>query len=245
MHAIADLMRAMGQEGEVVLYVQLQRALRIAIARQWRRPDTALPSERQLADELGLSRITVRKAIDGLVNEGVLIRRARAGNFVTGRAEMTLARLSSFSEEVRRSGKAPTSVLLDHGPGLASEEEALCLQRAVGSRVYRVERVRYADQVAVCVEQACIVDCNFGALELAPGSLYEALASRGRRPVTGVQRFAAQRMDAAYAVHLGAQAGEPALVVERRGYLADGGSVEWCRSYFRGDRFEFAAHLSL
>lgn len=244
MHVITDLMRKLHQESEIALYRQLQHALRIAIARQWRRPDTALPSERELAFALGLSRITVRKAIDGLVDEGVLIRRARAGNFIKARAEMTLAGLRSFSEEMRCSGRTPSSVLLAHGPGQASEDEALHLQRAVGSRVYRVERVRCADQLALCVERACIAACSFGALELAPGSLYDALASRGQRPVRAVQRFAAQLLDAGDAAQLGAQPGDPALVVERLGFLEDGGTVEWCRSYFRGDRFEFVAHLA-
>ena len=76
------------------LYQQLQRALREAIDRGLLGPDDALPPERDLAIEFGVSRITVRKAIDGLVNEGLLMRRQGSGTFVRGRVEKNFSLLT-------------------------------------------------------------------------------------------------------------------------------------------------------
>jgi DNA-binding GntR family transcriptional regulator len=80
------------------LYQQLQRALREAIEKQVLGPDDALPSERQLAGDLGVSRITVRKAIDGLAAEGLLVSKQGSGNFVSARIDKNFAKLTSFSE---------------------------------------------------------------------------------------------------------------------------------------------------
>ncbi len=75
-------------------------------------PDDALPPERELAEELSVSRITVRKAIDGLVDEGLLIRRQGSGTFVAARIEKNFAKLTSFSEDMRARGREPRSVWL-------------------------------------------------------------------------------------------------------------------------------------
>ncbi len=79
--------------------------------------DDALPPERDLAEELNVSRITVRKAIDGLVEEGLLIRKQGSGTFVTNRVEKNFAKLTSFSEDMRARGRKPRSVWLDRAAG--------------------------------------------------------------------------------------------------------------------------------
>ena len=91
------------------LYQQLQRALREAMDRNILGVDDALPPERDLASEFGVSRITVRKAIDGLVSEGLLVRRHGSGTFVRGRVEKNFSKLTSFSEDMRARGRNPRS----------------------------------------------------------------------------------------------------------------------------------------
>ena len=73
------------------------------------RPEEALPAERDLASELSVSRITVRKAMDALVADGLLIRRQGAGTFVAGRVEKQFAKLSSFSEDMAARGPSAVS----------------------------------------------------------------------------------------------------------------------------------------
>src|SRR5438132_9147212 len=112
---LTPLSQAVGKLDEsssLPLYQQLQRALRHAIETRVLGPDDALPPERDLATELSVSRITVRKAIDGLVNEGMLVRRQGSGTFVRARVEKNFSKLTSFSEDMRARGRTPRSVWL-------------------------------------------------------------------------------------------------------------------------------------
>jgi GntR family transcriptional regulator len=87
MPELADFLSTLDPESSQPLYQQLQRALRDAIEKGALSPEDALPSERQLATDLGISRITVRKALDGLADLGLLVRRHGSGNFVGSRIE--------------------------------------------------------------------------------------------------------------------------------------------------------------
>ena len=95
------------------LYRQLQRQMRTAILTQTLVKNDLIPPERDLAKALNVSRITVRKAIDGLVMDGFLIRRRGARTYVTMPVEKSLPKLSSFSEEMISQGRKPHSIWLD------------------------------------------------------------------------------------------------------------------------------------
>ena len=107
MTLLSQALGKLDQSNSLPLYQQLQRALRHAIETRVLGPDDALPPERDLAVELSVSRITVRKAIDRLVEEGLLVRRQGSGNFVASRIEKNFAKLSSFSEDMRSRGRTP------------------------------------------------------------------------------------------------------------------------------------------
>src|SRR5687767_10027237 len=117
MTSLADLLRPLDPASNLPLYQQLQRALREAIETRALVPDDALPAERQIAADLAISRITVRKAIDGLVEEGLLVRRQGSGNFVAARIEKNFAKLTSFSEDMRARGRTPRSEWLKRAEG--------------------------------------------------------------------------------------------------------------------------------
>ena len=127
------------------LYKQLQRALREAIQTKVLSPDDALPAERDLAEEFGISRITVRKALDGLVSEGLLTRRQGAVTFVAARVEKSFSKLSSFTEDMISRGRTPRSEWISKAEGLVTPEESLTLGLSPGTQVYRFARIRYAD----------------------------------------------------------------------------------------------------
>src|SRR5687767_4664008 len=102
---LAETLRPLDATSSLPLYQQLQRTLREAIQRRVLGPDDALPAERDLAVEFDVSRITVRKAIDGLVSEGLLSRRQGSGTFVCARVEKNFSKLTSFSEDMRARGR--------------------------------------------------------------------------------------------------------------------------------------------
>ncbi len=244
MTSLAQILRPLDPNNSQPLYQQLQRALREAIEKRILGPDDALPAERQLATDLAVSRITVRKAIDGLVEEGLLVRRQGSGNFVSARIEKNFAKLTSFSEDMRARGRTPHSVWLKKSEGTVTPEEALTLQLSPGAPVYRFHRLRYADDAPMALEFATIVASCLASLDAVDNSLYEALEQAGNRPARALQRLRALLLNAEQAKLLNAREGDAGLLVERVGFLRDGRAVEFCQSYYRGDTYDFVAELS-
>ena len=241
MTTLVQLMHNLGQHSSLPLYQQLQRALREAIDKRLYGPDEALPAERQLAADLSISRITVRKAIDGLVEEGLLVRRPGSGNFINTRIEKNFAKLTSFSEDMRARGRTPRSVWLKRSEGTVTPEEALRLRLSPGAPVYRFHRIRYADEIPMCLEYATIVATALPSVEAVQVSMYEALEQAGNRPVRALQRLSALLLNAEQAELLQAKPGDAGLAVERPGFLRDGRAVEFCRPIFRGALYDFVA----
>src|SRR5687768_13835080 len=156
MPSFAEILKPLDPGRSQPLYLHLQLAIRAAIESRVLAPDDALPAERQIASDLSVSRITVRKAIDGLVEEGLLVRRQGSGNFVAARSEKNFAKLTSFSEDMRARGRTPKSVWLKRSEGQVTPEEALTLRLSPGTPVYRFHRLRFADDAPMCVEFATI-----------------------------------------------------------------------------------------
>lgn len=244
MTSLSERLKGLNPNGALPLYQQLQRALRDAIEHGELGPDDALPSERQLAAELGISRITVRKAIDGLADEGLLVRRQGSGNFVGSRIEKNFAKLTSFSEDMRARGRVPSSQWLKRGEGQVTPDEAMRLALSPGASVYRFHRLRFADDEPMALEVCTIAASALPSVDAVQDSLYEALERAGNRPVRALQRLRAQLLDKEQARLLQAEPGDAGLVVERVGYLRDGRAIELSRSYYRGDTYDFVAELS-
>jgi GntR family transcriptional regulator len=244
MTSLTKALRPLDPDGALPLYQQLQRALREAIEQRVLGVDDALPAERQLAEELAVSRITVRKAIEGLVEEGLLVRRQGAGNFVAQRVEKNFAKLTSFSEDMRARGRTPHSEWLRKSEGTVTPEEALTLRLSPGTPVLRFHRLRYADDAPMSVEYATIVASALPSPEAVGDSLYEALEDAGNRPVRALQRLRALLLRSEQAKLLHAAEGDAGLLVERVGFLRDGRAVEFCQSYYRGDTYDFVAELT-
>ena len=244
MSSFADLVRNLDPKGSQPLYQQLQRAIREAIETHVLAPEDALPAERQIASDLAISRITVRKALDGLVEEGLLVRRQGSGNFVASRIEKNFAKLTSFSEDMRARGRTPKSEWLRRSEGAVTPEEALTLRLSPGAPVYRFHRLRFADGVPMCLEYATVAAFCLPSLDSVGDSLYEALDDAGNKPVRALQRLRALLLNSEQAKLLHAQEGDAGLLVERVGFLRDGQAAEFCLSYFRGDTYDFVAELS-
>jgi GntR family transcriptional regulator len=223
-------------------YLSLRRAIRRSVETGGLEPGHALPSERELARQLKLSRVTVRKAIAGLVEDGLLTQRHGAGTFVAERIVKPLSRLTSFTEDLRARGLKPRSVFLEREVGEVTPEEAMAMNLSPGAAVVRLYRLRYAGDEPLAVERSAIPHAVLDDPARVSDSLYEVLEALGCRPVRALQRLRA--------VNLGAQAhlldvptGAAALALERRGFLADGRVVEFTRSWYRGDAYDFVAEL--
>jgi GntR family transcriptional regulator len=241
---LSNYLQKLDESSDLPLYQQLQRSLRAAIEKRVVGPDDALPPERDLADELSVSRITVRKAIDGLVDEGLLVRRQGAGTFVCARVEKNFAKLTSFSEDMRARGRKPRSQWITKSAGTVSPEESLTLRLSPGTPVYRFHRLRFADDAPMALEYATVLATCLPSIEAVENSLYEALEKSGNRPVRALQRLRAALLTAEQAKLLKAHERDAGLLVERVGFHADGRAVEFSQSLYRGDIYDFVAELS-
>src|SRR5882757_400025 len=182
---VAPLLTIIGQLDEAAnlpLYQQLQRGLRHAIESKLLSPDDALPPERDLAEEFAVSRITVRKAIDGLVAEGLLTRKQGSGTFVSSRVEKNFSKLTSFTEDMIARGRVPTSSWLRKSQGTVTPEESLTRGLSPGTPVYRFHRLRFADGAPMALEVCTIQAFCLPSVEAVESSLYMALENTGYRP---------------------------------------------------------------
>lgn len=230
------------------LYLRLQAMIRAGIAAGRLQPDDALPAEREMAAHLGVSRVTVRKALRGLVDAGVLRQRHGSGTYVSHaveRIEQPLSRLTSFTEDMRASGRVPGARWLERSVTEPTEEDAATLGLPRGARVARLTRLRLVDGDPVAIETAIVPAGAIPDPARVEASLYDTLAAAGMHPVRAVQRLAAVALGEADAALLGVSPGAAAVAIERISYLPGGSVIEFTRSLYRGDACEFVAELTL
>lgn len=207
----------------------------------------SVPSERALADDSGVSRMTARKALDALEAEGLLRREVGRGTFVSRPAVSLPLMLTSFSEDMRARGLEPSSRLLDTARLSADLDLAAVFGVEPGEPLVRVDRLRLADGTPFAIERSTLLDAAVPGLldaDLARGSLYELLdREHGIRFDAGHQsiRAAIARPGDAAILELGP--GEAVLELVRTS-IAGGVVVEHTVSTYPGDRFELSASIA-
>lgn len=225
------------------LYLQLAQALQRAIQEGQYQADEALPSERLLAESLDLSRVTARKAIERLTEQGLIVRKRGSGNYIAPKLEQPLTRLSGFSEELHQRGFVPGSRWLQRGFTAAAPDEQLSLELHGNERVARLERLRLADSVIMAYEVSVLPASVLPDPEAVSASLYSHLALRGQAPVRALQHIRALNADAKLAGLMEIPVGAAVLFITRVGYLANGQAVELTHSYCRSDYYDFVAEM--
>jgi GntR family transcriptional regulator, N-acetylglucosamine utilization regulator len=191
----------------------------------------------------GFSRVTVRRALAGLAAEGLVRARAGSGTYVGERIVRSLSGLTGFTEDLRARGLDPRVEFLERGTGTATPEEAMALAVAPRTPVLRLRRLRFGGDRPLALEHTVVPQAILGRPEAVEESLYEALDRIGRRPSRALQRIRAVTVDAASARLLAVAAGAACLEIERRASLPDGRAVEFTRSIYRGDAYDFVAEL--
>ncbi len=235
-------------EGEGPLYLRLQALIRGAVEGGELRPTDALPSERDLAEAFSVSRVTVRKALTGLVEEGVVEQRQGSGTFVSGghrKLQQGLSHLTSFSADMATRGRRTTSDWLLRALERVTPAEAMQLALSPGDLVCRIHRLRRADGVPLAIERACVPATILPDPALVETSLYAAMRAAGRHPVRALQRITAANLDADEAALLAVAPGTAALSITRVSFDEEGRPVEFTQSQYRGDAYDFVAELSL
>lgn len=231
------------------LYHQVKALLLQQIESGTLQPDERLPTEQQLIERFGVSRITVRQALHELSTLGYIRREQGRGTFVQPRPlEQGPRDLTSFTKEMRRHGLAPSSQVLEQGIVAAAPETAAVLGIDSGAPVFRLRRLRLADGEPMGIQTACL------PMTLVPGidgerftdaSLYDVLRHRyGLRAARAREKHAAVSVGADDAALLRVAPGTPALAAERVAHLADGRPLEHVHSIMRGDRYAIVLDLT-
>jgi GntR family transcriptional regulator len=208
-------------------------------------PGDQLPPERELARQLGVSRMTVRQALGSLAARGLLERGVGRGTFVRapGRVVHDLTGVLGFTEQLGRQGLAAGATVISAGVSDAPAE----VEAALGTtRTIRIERVRSADGRPVLLEDSWLPAELFpGLLERdLTGSLYELMREGyGQEPVAAVERLEPMLARAHEARALGVEEGAPLMLVERVARTAAGTPVEFARDRHRGDRARFVVNV--
>ncbi len=229
-------------------YLQLRRHLLTAIKSGAMEPETPLPPEREIAAMTGLSRVTVRKAMGALADEGLITQRRGSGSFVSDRSqrvEQSLSALTSFTEDMALRGMVVHSKWIERGLFLPTAKEIEVLQLDEDSSVARLSRVRSADGVPLAIERAALSPRILPNPLMVETSLYEVLGQSGNRPVRAIQRISATNLNDEDSLVLNVDPGVAGLKIERTSFLEDGRVVEFTQSIYRGDKYDFVAQLQL
>lgn len=220
-------------------YYEIEQSLRVRIARL--HTDAPLPSDAQLCEEFGVSRMTARNAVQRLVQEGLAYRIPGRGTFVAdAQSHRHASKLVGFSDEMRRLGRVPSSRLLARGRRVADDAEARRLSLPEGGEVVELRRVRLADGTPIAVETAILPARAAAAVleaDLERGSLHAALVASGLVPSKGRGTIESEPATAEDARVLQVRKGAP-LLVERR-LIADqaGRPLELTESRYAHGRY--------
>lgn len=208
----------------------------------------AIPSERQLSSDLGVSRLTVRAALDDLVREGLLVRRHGSGTFVSEPKIAQELTMTSFTEDMRRRGMAPASRTLELRVAPAGAHLGRLLHVSPSERVVIIDRLRLADRETMAIETLHVRESlvpGLSAADLEQGSFYELLYDRyGVDVVGGTQTIEPTVTNEFESEALGVPLHSPAFLFERTTRAATGEIVEYVRSIYRGDRYRLVTELN-
>ncbi len=247
---IEEFLKPGGWIGETAgpRYARLRQRIEQGIETGLLPANASLPAEREIASLTGLSRVTVRRAMQELVDRGLIVQRQGSGSFVTDgapRVEQSLSRLTSFSEDMARRGLDSVSEWLGRGIFVPSPEEAVALALSAGDMVARLARLRRANGRPMAIERASLPIDILPQPEHVGRSLYDLLDANGNRPVRALQKISAINIGEEDAALLQVAPGMAGLRIERSSYLPSRRTIEFTRSIYRGDAYDFVAELKL
>ena len=228
-------------------YIRLRRRIENGIAEGNLNPGSVLPSERAIAEITGYSRVTVRKAMSELVSRGAVVQKQGSGSFIAeapGAVEQSLSYLTSFTNDMTSRNLAARSEILNRGTVSAGPEEVVALALSPHDPVARLSRLRLAGNIPMAIENASLPVDILPDPAVVGESLYETLEALGNHPVRALQKLRAVNISPEEAKVLDVEPNSAGLRTERISYLPSGRPIEFTRSLYRGDMYDFVTELN-
>ncbi|MFA5675639.1 MAG: GntR family transcriptional regulator [Christensenellales bacterium] len=226
------------------IYVKIKEMILNQIENGVLGPGDKLASERALAEEHGLSRMTVRQALTDLVNSGALYREQGRGTFVSAR-KMQQRNISSFSETVRLRGFEPSTRVMEFQT--FTPPDSIAKRLMTGGEVYRAMRIRFADETPVAVEEVFLPAHICPGLEKSAllGSLYNLLTDTyGHKIGSADCSISTLLPGARFQEYLNVARQTPLLRVNSLYFLASGGTLYYERAIYRTDMYEYNVRIA-
>ncbi|WP_238343065.1 GntR family transcriptional regulator [Nocardioides cynanchi] len=229
----------------VPLYFQVAEQIERAIQDALLLPGDRIANEVALADQLGLSRPTVRQAIQTLVDKGLLVRKRGVGTQVVNAPIRRTVELTSLYDDLTRSGHRPATKVLGLELVDADEAAATRLNLPAGRQVWRLERLRSVkgEPLALMCNLVPESVTNLSFLDLEAVGLYEHFRAQAINLRVAHQVIGARVVDNREAKLLGIHRGDPVLTMERTSYDDQGRAVEYGMHLYRPDRYAYEATL--
>src|SRR5699024_3526297 len=224
------------------VYIQIHNQIKKDIeAGKWKIGEK-IPSERELAENFSVSRMTLRQAIQTLVDEGILEREIGSGTFVARKkVQEKMYEITRFTEITEAQGKVPTSKIVSYLITIPSLSESEKLNLDDNQKVLRMERIRFADDVPICFEVATVpleLVKDYDKTQIT-SSLYRTLEENGLIIGHAQQTVSAMLASERIADFLQLKKGDAILRLRQVSFLQDGSPFEYVRTQYAGDRYEF------
>jgi DNA-binding GntR family transcriptional regulator len=230
----------------VPLYFQVAQHLEQMIESGELPMGTRLENETDLADQLGLSRPTMRRAIEYLVGRGLLVRKRGIGTQVVHTKVTREVELTSLYDDLAKTHRAPSTRVVSFRTEAVPDDLAVTLGIAAGTPVYVFERLRYADAepLALMRNHVPVQLLRLAPADLEAQGLYNLLRANGVTMRIAKQAIGARTATAAEARALGERKGAPLLTMERSAYDDHGRAVEHGHHLYRASRYSFDLTLT-
>ena len=242
---MTDLFMDLDRSSPVPLYFQVSQQIEHAISSGQLGPGARLDNEISLADQFGLSRPTMRRAIQELVDKGLLVRKRGVGTQVVHGQVTRPVELTSLYDDLARGNQAPRTTLLINEIVPASETVSHFLDVPVGADVLRLRRLRFANGEPLAILENYLPDdlSDIGQSDLEARGLYQLMRAKGVHIRVAKQKIGARAGTAEECQLLGERKGSPLLTMDRATHDDSGRPVEWGHHVYRASQYSFEVTL--
>jgi len=242
---MTDLVVHLDRSSPVPLYFQVAQQIEQAISDGVLAPGDRIDNEIALAERIGLSRPTMRRAIQELVDKGLLVRKRGVGTQVVHGQITRPLTLTSLFDDLTAHHQAPTTTVLTNEVIPAPDDVSVRLSIAPGTRVLHLRRLRFTHSEPIAILENHLPEdlIGIGQDDLETGGLYQLIRGRGVRLRVAKQKIGARTGTPTECKLLGERAGSPLLTMERAAHDDRGRTVEWGTHVYRASRYTYEVTL--